>query len=45
MKTEKDDLYITKLHHAMEIEEETTLLNVSCFDIGSPLIVIGVQLG
>lgn len=33
-KTKKEDLYLYKLSSAMEVEEDTTLLNISCFDIG-----------
>ena len=34
MKTETEDLYLSKLCSAMEIKEDTTLLNISCFDVG-----------
>lgn len=34
MKTAKEDLYLTKLYSAMEVREDTTLLNISCFDVG-----------
>jgi len=33
-KTKKEDLYLYKLSSAMEVKEDTTLLNISCFDIG-----------
>lgn len=34
MKTPKEDLYLSKLYSAMEVDEDTTLLNISCFDVG-----------
>lgn len=34
MKTPKKDLYLSKLYSAMEVKEDTTLLNISCFDVG-----------
>ena len=34
MKTKKEDLYLSKLYSAMEVDENSTLLNISCFDVG-----------